>query len=178
VRAYQIILTERLITELDRPVIVFNEGLVALKHHITSITDNARALLIVTMAEVFRLCGSLNVGISIRPGGGLINKLEIIRDLAAASACAYAVYGSEIIIASGGELIVTPLNYRLALTPALFYGTLATFWMQNRINPTAGLATGAYLISQTGKDLGETERPSAPALAVALAAVLKSHEEF
>ncbi|GAC1369939.1 MAG: hypothetical protein NVSMB39_2280 [Candidatus Saccharimonadales bacterium] len=171
-------LIERLITELERPVIMFDEGLVALKHHITSVTNNPRALIIATMAEVFKLCSALNVGISIRPGGGLMNKLEIIRDLAAAGKCAYAVFGTEIVVAAGGELIVTPCNYRLALTPALFYGTLTTFWLQNFVSPTAGLATGAYLAAQAGADLGDTDRPSASGLAAALSRVLKQSDEF
>ncbi len=171
-------LIERLITELEQPVIVFDEGLVALKHHITTVTDNPQALIIATMAEVFKLCTALNVSISIRPGGGLMNKLEIIRDLAAASKCAYAVFGTEIVVAAGGELIVTPCNYRLALTPALFYGTLSTFWLQNFANPAAGLATGAYLAAQAGAGLGDTDRPSASGLAEALARVLKQSDGF
>lgn len=171
-------LMERLIGELARPVIVFDEGLVALKHHIPAVTDNPQALIIATMAEVFKLCSGLNVSINIRPGGGLLNKLEIIRDLAAASRCAYAVFGTEIVVAAGGELIVTPCNYRLALTPALFYGTLSTFWLQNLAQPAAGLATGAYLAAQAGADLGDTDRPSASGLAAALSRVLKSSEEF
>jgi NAD(P)H-hydrate repair Nnr-like enzyme with NAD(P)H-hydrate dehydratase domain len=172
------ILVERLIAEVTRPVIVFDEGLVALKHHITAVTDNPHALVIATMAEVFKLCTAMNVSISIRPGGGLMNKLEIIRDLAAASKCAYAVFGTEIVVAAGGELIVTPCNYRLALTPALFYGTLGTFWLQNFANPAAGLATGAYLAAQAGAGLGDTDRPSASGLAAALARTLKASEEF
>lgn len=172
------ILTERLIAQVQRPVIVFDEGLVALRHNTRSITNNPRALLIVTMAEVFKLCGSLSIGINIRANGGLINKLEIIRDLAAAGQAAYVVYGSEIIISAGADTIVTPVNYRLALTPALFYGTLSTFWIQNRTNPTAGLATAAYLIARAGVGIGDTGRPSAGGLAIALAEVLKQTDEF
>ena len=171
-------LTERLVTEAQRPVIIFDEGLVALRQNITSITGNTNALLIVTMAEVFKLCGSLGIGINIRPNGGLINKLEIIRDLAAVSQAAYVVYGSEIIISAGAENIVTPVNYRLALTPALFYGVLSTFWIQNRTNPTAGLATGSYLIAKAGAAIGDTGRPSAGGLAASLIDILKQSENF
>jgi NAD(P)H-hydrate repair Nnr-like enzyme with NAD(P)H-hydrate dehydratase domain len=171
-------LIERLIVEIKRPVVIFDEALIALRHNITAVTNNPDALVILTMAEVFKLCTALNVSITIRPGGGLVNKLEIIQDLADASACAYAVYGTEIVVAAGGQLVVTPLNYRLALTPALFYGVLSTFWLQNRANPTAGLATGAYLIAHAGAGLGDTGRPSATGLAAALADTLKQSEEF
>lgn len=172
------ILTERVIAELDKPLILVDEGLVAIRQNVTAVTNNRNALIILTMAEVFKLTGLLNVPISIRPGGGLMNKLEIIRDLSAASKAAYAVYGSEIVISAGEEMIVTPINYRLALTPALFYGTLSTFWLQNRQNPTAGLATGAYLIARAGAGLGDTGRPSASGLAVALADTIAGTEEF
>jgi len=171
-------LTERLAQEVKRPLIVFDDALTSLRQNIALVTDNPQALVILTMAEVFKLCGALGIPINIRPHAGLINKLEIIRDLASASACAYAVYGTEIIIASGGQLTVTPINYRLSLTPALFYGTLSTFWIQNRTNPVAGLTTGAYLIAQAGADLGDTQRPSAASLAQALLRVLKSADSL
>jgi NAD(P)H-hydrate repair Nnr-like enzyme with NAD(P)H-hydrate dehydratase domain len=172
------ILTERIVTQLQRPLIVFDEGLVALRQNITTLTENPKALIILTMAEVFKLASPLGIAISIRPGGGLINKLEIIQNLAAASKCTYAVYGSEIVIAASNELIVTPLNYRLSLTPALFYGVLSTFWMQNLAQPVEGLATGSYLIAKDGETLGDTSRPSADWLARALSATLKQSEQY
>jgi hypothetical protein len=131
------------------------------------------------MAEVFKLSGKLGIPISIRPDGGLINKLEIIQNLASATSASYAVYGSEIIIASRSAsdqssstklepLIVTPINYRLTLTPAVFYAVLTTYWVQSRTDRRAGLATGAYVISQASSHLGPTDRPSVNDLATAL----------
>ena len=171
-------LTERLVREVQRPIIIIDDALVALRQDITSVTDNPKALIICTMAEVFKLCGALSIAINIRPNAGLINKLEIIQDLKSASACSYAVYGTEIIVAAGDDLVVTPINYRLSLAPAIFYGTLSTFWLQNPRQPSAGLATGAYLIRQAGADLGDSDRPSANMLAQALAKILKASEEF
>ncbi len=172
------ILAERLAAEVERPVSVFDEGLSGLRHNVASVTGNSKALVILTMAELFKLAGALGVAINIRPGGGLINKLEIVRDVAAAGACAYAVYGTEIIVAAGGGLVMTPVNYRLSKVPALFYGALTTFWLQNRPNPVAGLATAAFLIRQVGAGLGPDESPSAPKLAQALAAALRQSEDF
>jgi NAD(P)H-hydrate repair Nnr-like enzyme with NAD(P)H-hydrate dehydratase domain len=171
-------LTERLAQEIERPLIIFDEAISALRQNITAVTNNPHALIILTMPEVFKLCGALGIAINIRQGAGLINKLEIIQDLAAESRCAYAVYGTEIIVAAGADLIVTPTNYRLSLTPALFYGVLSTFWLQNKSNPTAGLATGAFLIAKTGAGLGDTERPSAGDLAKALSTALKQSDDF
>jgi NAD(P)H-hydrate repair Nnr-like enzyme with NAD(P)H-hydrate dehydratase domain len=171
-------LTERLVQEIKRPLIIFDDALVSLRQNITSVTDNPDVLIILTMAEVFKLCGALGISINIRPHAGLINKLEIIQDLKSASACSYAVFGTEIIVAAGGDLVVTPTNYRLSLTPAIYYGTLSTFWLQNTRDPTAGLATGAYLIAQSGANLGDTDRPSAGDLAKTLATILKKSDSF
>jgi NAD(P)H-hydrate repair Nnr-like enzyme with NAD(P)H-hydrate dehydratase domain len=172
------ILTERLVSEIQRPIAVFDEGLVALRTNLQAVTDNPKALIILTMAEIFKLAGALGVAINIRPGAGLINKLEIIQDVVAAGRASYVVYGTEIIVAAGGKLVVTPANYRLSLTPALFYGTLTTFWVQNPTDPAAGLVTGAYLIAKAGEGLGETGTPSANGLAKALADALKESEDF
>src|SRR5207245_2452987 len=91
------VLVERLLQELKRPVIIFGDALTSMQHNLGIITQRPDCLTIITMPEVFKLCGVLGVPINIRPGGGLINKLEIIRDLAAASKCQYFVYGSETI---------------------------------------------------------------------------------
>jgi NAD(P)H-hydrate repair Nnr-like enzyme with NAD(P)H-hydrate dehydratase domain len=165
-------LIERLVGELIRPVIIFADALTALQHHITTITDNPDALVILTMTEVFKLCGQLGIAINIRPNAGLINKLEIIQDLKAASRCSYIVYSTEIVVAADAELVVTPINYRLALTPAIFYAVLSTFWLQNPTQRAAGLATGAYVIREASTHLGATDRPAVGDLAAAITRVL------
>lgn len=172
------ILVEKLIAELTtagRPMAIFDDGLRIMQHHISTLTDNPNVLIVLTMAEVFKLCGLLSIPIRIREGGGLLNKLEIIRDLAGAGHCSYAVYGTEIIIAGGAPahtaqppLTVTPINYRLSLVPAIFYAVLPTFWLQNPTDRTAGLTTGAYVIHSASTNLGATDRPSVSQLARAL----------
>jgi NAD(P)H-hydrate repair Nnr-like enzyme with NAD(P)H-hydrate dehydratase domain len=171
-------LTERLMAEIERPIAVFDDALVALRQHPAAITDNPKTLVILTMTEAFKLAGALGVAINIRPHAGLINKLEIIQDLAAASRCSYAVYGTEIIIAAGGPLIVTPTNYHLSVVPGLFYGVLTTFWMQNQASPAKGLATAAYLIARAGEQLADPGKPSAAELTRALTTALKQAEPF
>jgi hypothetical protein len=170
------ILVEKLISSLTRQIIVFDEGLTALGRNISVVTDNPNALLILTMAEVFKLAGHLAIPIHIRPGGGLINKLEIIQDLTAASKCTYAVFGTEIITASGADITVTPINYRLSLLPAAFYGVLSTFWLQNPTSRTHGLVTGAYVIGQAGIAIGPSARPAVGDMAKAIGNVLASHD--
>lgn len=166
-------LAEKLVSELTQPLIVFDEALPALQHNLTPVTNNSDALIIVTMAEVFKLCGQLGIPIQIRQGAGLMNKLEIVHNLQAATRCSFAVYGTEIIIAAGPELIVTPINYHLSLVPALFYAVLSTFWLQNRTNRAAGLATGAYVIRAAAAQLPNPDRPTTAELTKALELTLR-----
>ncbi len=166
-------LIERLVEEVDRPLIAFDDALTATATNPRTITDNPDALIILTMTEVFKLCGRLGIPINIRRGAGLINKLEIIQDLKAASRCEYAVYGAEIILAADTELIVTPISYRLSLIPALFFAVLGTLWLQNRRAHQAGLATGAWLIHELSANLGPTEQPSTGKLAAGLDQLLR-----
>jgi NAD(P)H-hydrate repair Nnr-like enzyme with NAD(P)H-hydrate dehydratase domain len=170
------ILIERLIGELRRPVILFDEALTALRTDIRQVTDNPDALVILTMAEVFKLCGQLGIPIQIRQGAGLVNKLEIIQDLKAASRCHYAVFGTEIIVAVDTEMVVTPINYRLSMVPTIFYAVLGTFWLQNPTNRRAGLVTGAYVIREASRHLGDTDRPSTNELAKSLDQVLRQDD--
>ena len=169
-------LTERLLTDIKRPLILFDDALKAAQHNIAQITDNPDALVILTMAEVFKLCGQLRIPINIRPHAGLINKLEIVRDLKTASRCSYAVFGTEIIAATDTDFVVTPVNYRLSLNPAVFYGVLGTFWLQNPTDRRAGLAAGAYLIRQSTSHIGDGTRPSTPDIAKNVASILRQDD--
>jgi NAD(P)H-hydrate repair Nnr-like enzyme with NAD(P)H-hydrate dehydratase domain len=170
-------LVERLLAELQAPVILFDDALRIMQHNLTSITQNPQALVIATMHDVFKLCGTLQIPISIRPDGGLLNKLEIVQDLRTASACSYVIYGSEIIVAADTDMVVTPINYRLSLVPTLFPAVLGTFWLQNlRTNPRAGLVTAAYVIRMASAHLGSTDRPSVSELAKALEAATRQDD--
>jgi hypothetical protein len=162
------ILIDKLATEIKRPMIVFDEALPALKTNLGAITANPKSLLILTMPEVFKICGALGIPIQIRPGAGLLAKLEIIANLQAACQCQIAVFSTEIITCTPEGLVVTPINYRLSMVPAVFYAVLGTFWLQNPKSPHRGLATGAFVISKASINLGATDRPSVGELATAI----------
>ena len=169
-------LIEKLLTEIERPLIIFGDALKSVHHNPRTITDNPNVLVILTMAEVFKLCGRLGIPINIRPHAGLINKLEIVQDLKTASSCQYAVYGTEIIVAADTEFIVTPINFHLAMVPALFNATLATFWTQNPSRRRQGLATGAYLIHLATSFMSQPDRPALPDLVRGLRQALRQDE--
>lgn len=147
------ILFERFMAESGRPIIAFAEALISLQHDLKGLAERPGSLLIVTMPEIFKLAAALSIRIQIREGGGLLNKLEIIRDVAAASQCDYVVYGSEIVISIGGKLGVSAVNYRLGQLPALYFGTLSVFWTQNPQQRYEGLMTGAYVLGRVSEKI-------------------------
>ncbi len=170
-------LIERLVTDYTGRLAVFEAGFAALKGRWELIANRSNALLILTMPEVFKLCGELGIAIDIRPGGGLINKLEIVSNLAARLSCDLAVWGTESIISSGTKLSVTPLNYRLSLQPAVVYAVMSTFWTQNPQDRFAGLTTGAYVLEQAGQPLGPESNPTTRQLAHMISRALRAGED-
>ena len=166
------ILTERLVAEVERPVVLFGDAFVALQHYVPQIAARPDTLLIMTMPEIFKLAGTLGILIRIRRDGGLINKLEIVRDVAAAVAGQIVVYGSEIIVSAGDEAVVTPVNYRLSLVPAAYYAVLATLWLQNPTRRRQGLATGAYLLGRLSLTLADDHPPTTTQLGAAMGKLL------
>jgi hypothetical protein len=55
----------------------------------------------------------------------------------------------------------------------VFYAVLGTFWLQNPTNRRAGLVTGAYVIRESSRHLGQNDRPSTTELAASLDQVLR-----
>lgn len=172
------ILLETLIRESSVPLILIEDAIALLEHQAELLVGNEKHLLIVTMPQVFKLAGRLGVPIHIKPNGGLINKLEIVRDLTAASKCTYVVWGSELIVAEPGrELIVTPMNHRMSQLPAVLYGALSTFWIQNIGDRRAGLATASYLLKEVGQSLPAQSRPALTTALKSLRQALEAAED-
>lgn len=169
-------LAERLLSETTGSLVLYDDGLVAARSQIADISRRPNTLFILTMPEVFKLCGQLGIAIHVQSGAGLINKLEIVENLAGALAGDIAVFGTEVIAGAKGALTVTPLNHRLSLQPAIFYAVLASFWIQNRINPLAGLTTGAFVLRNVGNTLDATSTPSVTQLVTAVTQCIKAQE--
>ncbi len=162
------ILIEHLLNDIIRPVMVFDDAISIIEHNSSLITSRRSTLVVTTMPEMFKLAKVLKVPITIRRDGGILNKLEIVRDIAAASSCDYVVFGSETIVSANNTLGLTPSNYRLSLMPAFIYGVIATFLTQSPQTPFEGLMTAAYVINQVGKSIGGDERPSLTTLTKSL----------
>jgi NAD(P)H-hydrate repair Nnr-like enzyme with NAD(P)H-hydrate dehydratase domain len=148
------ILIERFVAETVRPVIAVDEAIALLTPNPQALIAKPENLLILTMAQVFKLADQLGVPIQIRPGGGLMNKLEIIAAVAKQVSASMLIYGTETIIASPGEpLIVTPTNYQLGLYPVVYYARASVFWLQNPTNRRAGLGAACYILSRVSQHI-------------------------
>jgi NAD(P)H-hydrate repair Nnr-like enzyme with NAD(P)H-hydrate dehydratase domain len=154
------VLVERLLQEMEQPVIAFADTLTALQFNLRLLTDRSNALIVVTMQELFKLAGQLGVAIQINRNGGLLNKVEIVRTVKAELKADLVVYGAETIVAQGGRISVTPANPVLSRLPAAYYAVLSIFWMQNSKQVFEGLTTAAWILHQAGEGLAQQEVPT------------------
>jgi NAD(P)H-hydrate repair Nnr-like enzyme with NAD(P)H-hydrate dehydratase domain len=163
------ILTEKIVTSTVSPLIVFDEALPLLKHLMPTLTKKPTTLLILTMAEVFKVCGALGIPVRSTSDTGLIVKLRIIQNLLDEISCQLAVIGPDIITSSKEGLIVTPIDPGLLQIPSLLYAVLSVFWLQNRTDPAAGLATGAFITHILSRSASATASTASLAHALELA---------
>lgn len=156
------ILIERFLAESTVRVVAFAEAFSSLQHNPGALAGRKGALLIMTMPELIALAKAISVKVTVKDGGGLVNKLEIVRTLAQAIPGDIVVYGNETIVSVDGRLGVSASNYRLAQLPALAIAILAVFWVQNTARPYEGLMTGANVMTQLGDRLfaTSTARPA------------------
>lgn len=158
-------LTERLLQEVDQPVIAIADALVALQFNLKLLTDRPDALIILTMPELFKLAGQLSIPIHIRRDGGLMNKIEIVRTVKAEIAADLVVFGAETIVAHDNDISVTPTNPVLSRLPAAYYAALSVFWIQNRTQRFEGLTTAAWILRTAGANLRREDVPTVDTVA-------------
>jgi NAD(P)H-hydrate repair Nnr-like enzyme with NAD(P)H-hydrate dehydratase domain len=163
------ILVEKIVSNTESPLIIFDEALPLLKHLMPTLTKKPTTLLILTMAEVFKVCGSLGIPIRSTGDTGLIVKLRIVQSLLDEISCQLAVIGPDIITSSADGLIVTPINPGLLQNSSLMYSVLSVFWLQNHVDAPAGLATGAFILHKLSDSVGETSSTASLSRALELA---------
>lgn len=142
------VLVEALLAKHPGQIVVVEDALIAARHNPALLTTREDCLVILSMEEAFKLAGSLELAISIRPDRGVLNKIEIMQALARAGTCAFVLYGPELIVTSSEKVSMTPLPlYNAGFLPAI-YSVCSTFWTQNPTNRFEGLTTAAYVLSQ------------------------------
>lgn len=164
------VMIESLMRNLDMPVVVTEEAVEVLKFDPTLITGNPNALVVVTMGGLFALANHHNMPIAIRRGGGVLSKIELLRQLMSISRSKFVIFGNEILIGVADEVSLTPLQPGLPKFPGLIIGAVATLWLQNLAKPFIGLTSAAYVLSQA-------QGPTSPELTSSINATLAALEK-
>lgn len=148
-------LVESLAEKLEIPVVFFDEALEIIKHRAELLT-RANRLVILNTKELYKLAGKLKIGLPVGQGGvlGKVAPLQTVKDKTDAD---YVLFGNEVITAAGNTVVVTNINY--VPEPAVVYGLMAIFWIQNRTLPQEGLATAAFVLAKANG--GETHTVTA-----------------
>lgn len=142
------VLIESLLSKLETPVVITEEAIEILKFKPDLITANPNVLVITTMPGLFALANHHKLPITIRPGGGVVGKIAILRQVMDISQCAYLIFDQEIMAGVGEEVTLTDLPQPLSQLPGAVIGVASTFWVQNLPKPLTGLTGAAYLLAQ------------------------------
>lgn len=149
------IMVESLILHYStRSFVIADDANEVFRHRLTEIVNDDRCLMVITMKYALRVAGALRLPLNITRSG-LAGKLDVMQKIAAESRCSYLIMGSELIVASGGELTVTDLP---TSQPAntLVIALAAAFWAQNPTDRLQSLTTAAYVARQALTKLGES----------------------
>jgi NAD(P)H-hydrate repair Nnr-like enzyme with NAD(P)H-hydrate dehydratase domain len=163
-------LVDSLLSETDKPVILSDDALALMKHQLKSIAQRPNSLILTDMVGLIKASGALGVPVTIRRDGGVINKVEILRNYLKAGKASYIVVGTELIVGVGDQVSVTPYQLDAAAVQGLATGVLGTFWTQNQ--SYEGLATGAFVLAQAAE---KAEIKTAPVIAKAVSKVIDQY---
>ncbi len=139
-------LVESLLAETDKPVILSDDALVLMKHQLKAIAQRPNSLILTDMVGLIKASGALGVPVTIRRDGGIMNKVEILRNYLAAGKASYVVVGTELIVGVENTVSVTPYQLDAAAIQGLATGVLGTFWTQSQ--SYEGLTTGAFVLAR------------------------------
>lgn len=152
------ILIEALLTKTDRPIIAFDDAFTALKHNLRALINRPNCLIVATMPQIFQLCNSLSLAISLKPDQGVVNQLQIMQQLQQASQASYVLAGRDMIVAAEGQLSLTAgISAMEFFTPATV-ATSAAFWMHNPGKPFQALTSAAFALRQAREAIADSNQ--------------------
>ncbi len=133
---------ERLLIESQKPRVMYLEALEVASFNPKLVTDRDNCCIVVTMQELFKLAGKLDIALNIQPERGLLGRVELIQSVAQAMKASLVCMGKEIIIVSGEQTSVTP-DISGRLNSAIF-AAMSVFWTQKPAFEQ--LTTAAFII--------------------------------
>lgn len=150
-----VMLVESLLGKYDEPVIAFDQAPTLVKHRYRLIADRPNCLIVATMQQVFKLAGGLDIGLKIEPNPGVINKIEVMAQVAAHSQAGYLLTGRDMVAVADGQLSLTSADGPMDSLAAATAAVAAVFWLQNPASRFAGLTTAAYVLRETQRGLAD-----------------------
>lgn len=165
------VLIESLIRKIETPVVIASEAIEILGFHPELITGNPNCLVAGNFATIFSLAGHHHLPITIKPGGGVMAKVEVLRQLSQISRCSYLAFDHEVLVQAGDQVGLTPLETDANSVSGQAIGLAATFWTQNRSKPWEGLMASSWLLKQA------LVKPSDKSIAVRIRAVLSNFDQ-
>lgn len=169
-----IILFEKFIESFHQPLVISDDGLELIAQAPDLIRGRGSTLVILTMQQLFKLAGKLDLPLSIKPDSGLTGKVEILEQFWNVIKVGLALVGPEVIIKVGQQVSVTPLpNQPASLLPTA-YGVLSVCYTQNPKALYEGLTTGAFLIKEA---IASAADASFNEVCASLTKTLTAHED-
>lgn len=162
------IMIEGFISKLTQPLLLADDGLELVAQAPDQLRSRPNTLVILTMQQLFRLAGKLELPVQIKPDAGIPGKVDILADFWKVLRVDLALIGPEIIIKVGDQVSVTRLTHQPASLMPTAIGTLAVFYTQNTKAHYEALTTGAYLVKQA------VESAANPTIAEAAANLTKA----
>lgn len=168
------ILIENFIDKFPGAIVLADNGLEVIAQTPDLFRSRPNALLVLSMQQLFKLAGKLDLPINIRPDSGVLGKVEIVRNFWQVLKVDLALVGPEIIIKTGDQESATILNHQPASLPATAAGVLSVAYAQNPSSRYEGLTTGAFLIKQAIESAAD---PSINQICASLTKALAAHED-
>lgn len=143
-----IITLERFIEDYHQPLILVDDGLDLIAQAPDALSGRPKTMAILTMQQLFKLAGKLELPLTIRPDSGQTGKVDILAELWELLKIDLALIGPEIIIRVGDQTSITTLPKQPTNLLTASYGILSDFYTQNPSATYQGLTTGAFLVKQ------------------------------
>lgn len=167
------ILLESFVGKFQQPLVVADDGLEIIALTPELFAHRPNTLVILTMQQLFKLAGKLQLPLTIKPDTGLAGKVSILTELWNILKIDIALIGPEIIIKVGDKVSLTPLAEQPASLLPTAFAVLSVFYTQNPKARYEGLTTGAFLIRQAAQSAAN---PSIGEVCSSLTEALNSHE--
>lgn len=157
------VLVESLVSQLNIPIVITEETIMALGHRPDLIISNSNLLVTCGMSGVLNIVNRLKIPIKIKPNGGLIAKIELASRLADNSRCHFFIGDQDIIVASQNKISFTPVDRQHKEMISTIAAIGATFWTQNQAKPYQSLTAAAYVlqaavVSQSNDSISDTAK--------------------